>query len=110
MKELNNIGVALTTERDLFKAWRFDSAKEPRNNMQQMLEVFILWKVKKKRESSLRFKITQNDSMKMDYEESVIPLTKESIAGYVASTGETLNIPDVYDIHSRSGIQIQPQF
>ncbi len=48
----------------------------------------------------LRFKIIQNDSMQTDYEESIIPLTKESIAGYVASTGDAVNIPDVYQIAS----------
>ena len=49
-------------------------------------------------EKSLRFKHTQNDSKKISFKEFVMPATKASISGYVAVTGETLNIPDVYQI------------
>jgi HD-GYP domain-containing protein (c-di-GMP phosphodiesterase class II) len=97
LKELNNIGVALSTERDLLKLGDLILRKSREITAADAGSLYL---VEGEEESGkrLRFKITQNDSMKMDYEESVIPLTKESIAGYVASTGETLNIPDVYDI------------
>ncbi|PWT87729.1 MAG: HD family phosphohydrolase, partial [Acidobacteria bacterium] len=46
-----------------------------------------------------RSKIFQNDSQNVSsFEELVVPITPESIAGYVAFNGEPLNIPDVYDI------------
>lgn len=38
--------------------------------------------------------------MPVHYEEFQMPITKGSIAGYVAATGETLNIHDVYQIAS----------
>ncbi|MDA1000619.1 MAG: GAF domain-containing protein [bacterium] len=47
---------------------------------------------------SLRFKHTQNDSKNIPFREFVMPATKASISGYVAVTGETLNIPDVYNL------------
>ncbi|MBT3350704.1 MAG: GAF domain-containing protein [Nitrospinaceae bacterium] len=49
-------------------------------------------------EKSLRFKHTQNDSKKIPFKEFVMPATKASISGYVAVTGEALNIQDVYQI------------
>jgi HD-GYP domain-containing protein (c-di-GMP phosphodiesterase class II) len=99
LKELNNIGVALSTERDLFKLGDLILRKSREITAADAGSLYL---VEGEEESTkrLRFKITQNDSMQTHFEESVIPLTKESIAGYVASTGETLNIPDVYDIPS----------
>jgi HD-GYP domain-containing protein (c-di-GMP phosphodiesterase class II) len=46
---------------------------------------------------ALRFKISQNDSVDvLQAAEFVIPMNKETIAGYVATTGEPLTIDDVY--------------
>jgi len=47
---------------------------------------------------NLRFVHTQNDSKRIPFKQFVMPATKTSISGYVAVTGETLNIPDVYDL------------
>lgn len=47
----------------------------------------------------LLFKAAQNDSLpQLSFQEFAIPLTKSSLAGYVASTGESLNIPDAYNL------------
>ncbi len=54
----------------------------------------------------LIFSYTQNDALqarlpvgkKMIYSTFKLPISHETISGYVASTGETLNIKDVYDI------------
>lgn len=44
----------------------------------------------------LRFKYSHTFSKDLEYEEYTLPLDSSSIAGYVALTGKTLNIPDVY--------------
>ena len=57
-------------------------------------------------DDSLHFSYTQNDTLqkklaagkKLIYSVYTIPIDEESIAGYVASTGGPLNIPDVYEI------------
>ncbi len=49
-------------------------------------------------EQELVFKLTQNDSRDFPFTEQRLPLTAESLAGYVAITGEELDIPDVYDL------------
>jgi HD-GYP domain-containing protein (c-di-GMP phosphodiesterase class II) len=45
----------------------------------------------------LIFKAAQNDSLpQISFQSTSIPLNLESLAGYVATTGESLNIPDAY--------------
>ena len=47
----------------------------------------------------LLFKVSQNDSLpKAPFEEFAIPLTQKSLAGYVALTGESLNLSDAYNL------------
>lgn len=45
---------------------------------------------------SLVFKLAQNEKVNFPFVEARLPLTAESIAGYVATTGYELNIRDVY--------------
>ncbi len=57
-------------------------------------------------EGRLQFSHTQNDTLqrklkkgkKLIYNTFTVPINHESISGYVASTGETLNIPNVYHL------------
>ncbi len=54
----------------------------------------------------LKFSYTQNNTLqeklpsgqKLIYSTFSIPINNESISGYVAGTGETVNIPDVYEL------------
>ena len=54
----------------------------------------------------LKFEYTQNDTLqsqlsdgdKLIYSTFSIPIDEKSIAGYVASTGQALNLPDVYTL------------
>lgn len=57
-------------------------------------------------EGKLQFNYSQNDALqkqlepgkKLIYNTFTVPINHKSISGYVASTGETLNIPDVYHL------------
>jgi HD-GYP domain-containing protein (c-di-GMP phosphodiesterase class II) len=59
-------------------------------------------------ENRLKFSQAQNDTLqknlaagkKLVYSTFSIPISNESISGYVAGTGEILNIPDVYELSS----------
>jgi HD-GYP domain-containing protein (c-di-GMP phosphodiesterase class II) len=97
LKELNNIGIALTNERDLLKLGELILLKSREITSADAGSLYIV-EGDEQSGKRLRFRISQNDSLDIDYEEFVMPLTKESIAGYVASTGESLNIPDVYHL------------
>ncbi len=47
---------------------------------------------------ALVFKLAQNDVVEFPFVETKLALTRESIAGYVALTGDELNIRDVYTL------------
>lgn len=49
-------------------------------------------------EPALVFKLAQNDVVQVPFAEVRLPLRPTSVAGYVAISGETLDIPDVYEI------------
>jgi HD-GYP domain-containing protein (c-di-GMP phosphodiesterase class II) len=61
-----------------------------------------------KEHDKLKFSYTQNSTLqkrlqpgkKLIYSTFTIPVNNQSISGYVANTGETLNIPDVYKLRS----------
>lgn len=65
----------------------------------------------------LRFEVAQNDTLAVQigslgeaFRPYPIPLDKTSIAGYVATTGETLNIPDVYQLSGLEEYRFNPTF
>src|SRR5437016_3729658 len=58
----------------------------------------------------LRWKLAQNGSVDVDFEERVLPITKKSLAGYVALTGETLVIDDAYNLPAGAEYSINTSF
>ncbi len=69
-------------------------------------------------ENKLHFSYTQNDTLqdrlplgeKLIYSTFSLPINTESIAGYVATTGELLNIPDVYQLSDTVPYGFSKQF
>ena len=53
---------------------------------------------------SLVFVLAQNDSVKLPFRQTHLPLTSESVAGHVALTGEILNLADAY--HPPPGVPL----
>lgn len=51
---------------------------------------------------SLRFKLTQNDSLEFSFREFTVPISARSMSGYVALHKSPLNIADVYDLPVQS--------
>jgi HD-GYP domain-containing protein (c-di-GMP phosphodiesterase class II) len=61
--------------------------------------------------AELVFKVAQNDSLPItSFQESRISLTTQSLAGYVATTGQSLNITDAYDLDPALPYRIDPSF
>ncbi len=59
----------------------------------------------------LIFKVAQNDSQPINYfQEFAIPITPQSLAGYVALTGESLNLPDAYELPPGVSYQMDRRF
>ena len=61
-------------------------------------------------EPELVFKLTQNDSREFPFTEKRLPLTAESLAGYVALHGHELDIPDVYKLPKDSPFKFNRSF
>ncbi|NUO52848.1 MAG: HD domain-containing protein, partial [Polyangiaceae bacterium] len=59
---------------------------------------------------TLRFKLTQNDSVEFDWREFSVPVSSRSMSGYVALHKCPLNISDVYDLPPRSPFGFDPSF
>jgi two-component system response regulator HydG len=65
----------------------------------------------------LRFEVAQNDTLMLlkgedfqYFKQFEIPISEHSIAGYVALTGNILNIPDVYELSPDFPFQFNPEF
>ena len=50
------------------------------------------------REDQLVFKLTQSGTLDLPFQESTVPLSADSIAGYVAVSGQEINLSDAYKL------------
>lgn len=61
--------------------------------------------------AKLLFKVAQNDSLPDNpFKEFAMPLTRKSLAGYVALTGESLNLSDAYNLSEGVPYQLDRSF
>ncbi len=58
----------------------------------------------------LRFKLAQNDSVSVSFREATVEINEHSIAGYVALTGEIVNIEDAYNLPAGVPYSINRRF
>ena len=96
--ELLQVGIALSAERDNDKLLAYILRQLREITLADAGTLYLLERDEASGEQRMRFKITQNDSNPTDFSEFVMPLSKKTLSGYVASTGMVLNIEDVYDI------------
>ena len=94
--ELARIGVALSTERDLFTLLEMILNQARRLSSADAGSLYLV-EQHDRSPATLRFKLSQNHTLpNLQFSEAVIPLDHASLAGYAATTGEPLIIPDVY--------------
>jgi HD-GYP domain-containing protein (c-di-GMP phosphodiesterase class II) len=101
LHELNKIGVALSAERDINTLLELILVKSREITTADAGSLYLVERDKDDESTSgdhLRFKLTQNDSVAIPFEEVTLPLATTSIAGYVALTGEAINISDAYHL------------
>ena len=58
----------------------------------------------------LRFKLAQNDTVEVPFREVTMEIDENSIAGYVALTGEIINLPDAYHLPAGVPFSINRKF
>ncbi len=136
--ELNQIGVALSSERDserlleliLTKSRAFTGSdagsiylvEEAENVLQQAsplnpgvaetngTEDGQATPARENHPRRLRFKLAQNDTVAVPFREITMEVDEHSIAGYVAQTGEIVNIEDAYRLSSDRPFTINRKF
>jgi len=96
--ELLKVGIALSAERDNDKLLSYILRQLRQITRADAGTLYLVDRDKAGSAQQLRFKIAQNDSNPRDYTEFVMPISKKTISGYVASTGSVLNIEDAYEI------------
>jgi HD-GYP domain-containing protein (c-di-GMP phosphodiesterase class II) len=97
IEQLLAIGTALSSSNNLDELLHLILAKSREITYSDAGSVYLI----DRREAvpKLVFKVAQNDSIPShSFQEFAVPLTRKSLAGYVALTGESLNLPDAYDL------------
>ncbi|MCU1229761.1 MAG: metal dependent phosphohydrolase [Acidobacteria bacterium] len=109
LREVSQVGIALSTERDHSVLLTKILSKARELSRADAGSLYLL-DDDGNDGRALRWKLAQNDSVDVDFEERVLPITKKSLAGYVALTGETLVIDDAYDLPHDAEYSINRSF
>jgi HD-GYP domain-containing protein (c-di-GMP phosphodiesterase class II) len=95
--ELNAIGVRLTAERDNDALLDLILTKAREITRSDAGSIYLV-EESVSAPRRLRFKLAQNDSVQVPFTEFSLPISEESIAGYVALTGEIVVVDDAYAV------------
>ena len=109
MEELNQIGVALSAERDITRLLDLILRKAREVTSADAGSLYLV-ETAGENEQRLRFKLTQNDSRQFPFTEFTMPLTETSMAGHVALHGEALNLEDAYEIPPDRPFRFNPKY
>ena len=108
LRKVNDVGIALSTERDHSVLLTTILGKARELSRADAGSLYLLDDLGEGK--VLRWKLAQNASIDVDFEERVLPITKKSLAGYVALTGETLVIDDAYNLPADAEYSINTSF
>ncbi|MDH5752704.1 MAG: GAF domain-containing protein [Deltaproteobacteria bacterium] len=106
LEALNEIGMALSTEKDLDRLLDLIVSKSRQMTWADAGSLYLMERDPNKEEDKsdyfadkrMRFQISQNDSRSVPFRSLVVDIKKSSIYGYVGLTQEHLNFTDVYHI------------
>ncbi len=96
-EDLIDIGKALSIEKDFDKLLRLILFQSKKITGADAGSIYLV-EEDENGNLRLRFKYSNTFSRDIPLEEFVMEINKKSVAGYVAATGEVLNIPDAYQI------------
>ena len=97
LRELSRVGAALATEKDLDTLLNMILTQARRLASADAGSLYLVETDAQGNPESLRFKLSQNTTLTdLPFSEFTVPVNHSSISGYVAATGETLLIDDVY--------------
>ena len=109
LQEVAQVGVSLSTVRDHSVLLTMILSKARELSRSDAGSLYLL--DEQDGNKVLRWKLAQNDSIDVEgFEEKILPITRKSLAGYVAMTGETLVIDDAYDLPADAEYEINRTF
>jgi len=108
LNDISRIGIAISAEKDLNKLLELILYKTREITFSDAGSLYLVEKGERKKH--LTFKLTHNNTLDLKFDEFTIPISKKSIAGYVALTGETINIEDAYKISKDKPYQFNKSF
>lgn len=109
IEKLLDIGAALSSAQDLGGLLNLILSKSREITYSDAGSVYLVDHSDKK--SKLLFKVAQNASQpRLSFKEFALPLTDKSLAGYVAITGQSLNLSDAYDLPPGVPYQLDTSF
>ena len=96
-EQLNEIGIALSSQRDVRELLNLILAKAREITRADAGSLYL---IEDEGEGSrhLRFMLTQNDSLVFPFKEFALPMAEDSMAGYTALRGEVVNFADAHHI------------
>ncbi|MFQ5895779.1 MAG: HD domain-containing phosphohydrolase [Nitrospinota bacterium] len=97
IRELTQIGIALSAEHDHRRLLDLILTKTREFTRSDAGSLYFV-EGTGEGGKQLRFIHAQNESVYVPFREFTLPVNTRSIAGYVAATGETLNLDDVYEL------------
>jgi HD-GYP domain-containing protein (c-di-GMP phosphodiesterase class II) len=107
--ELNRIGVSLSAERDTDALLTLILTKAREITHSDAGSIYV---VEDAADGAprLRFKLAQNDSVRVPFTEFTLPIDDASVAGHVALTGAVLQLDDAYLLPTGSRFRINREF
>jgi HD-GYP domain-containing protein (c-di-GMP phosphodiesterase class II) len=126
--ELNQIGAALSAEHDTNKLLEMILTKSREFTRSDAGSIYLVERQPLRRdqrrlpfnnkptpeselfEEKLRFSLAQNDSVEVPFRATAMEISERSIAGYVALTGEIVNIEDAYRLSADVPYHINRKF
>jgi HD-GYP domain-containing protein (c-di-GMP phosphodiesterase class II) len=99
LSELQRVAIALSAERDADALQQLILTKSRELTCSDAGSLYLVETDSDTGNRRLRFQWAQNDSISIGYAHgATMPLSPQSMAGYVAVTGDALNLGDVYDL------------
>ncbi len=100
INDLNEVGAALSAEHDTGRLLEMILTKSREITRSDAGSLYIVEEIEatdgRPARKVLRFTLAQNDSVSVSFRESTMDINQNSIAGYVALTGDIVNIEDAY--------------
>jgi HD-GYP domain-containing protein (c-di-GMP phosphodiesterase class II) len=110
LHDLNEIGIKLSAERDTDVLLELILAKSREITCADAGSLYLVERGDDGAPDRLRFKLAQNDTVDVPFEEFTMPLDQSSIAGHVARTGRVVNVADAYRLPEGSAYRISRSF